>query len=88
MTTFVSDITLGELYTDEQTGYAGVATAVYFYQHACERVCLETFDKKQQKVIEHTFDSPRLIAVKSGKKVETARTGGPERGGSRGGEIR
>lgn len=84
---YKSDIQLGEKYRDEQTGYEGTAVAIYFYQHACERVSLECFDATTKKVIDTVFDSPRLTHIESGKKATTSRTGGPERGtGSRGAE--
>lgn len=76
---YESDIKLGERYKDGQTGYEGVATSIYFYQHACERVCLETFDEKRQNVIEAVFDSPRLVHVKTGQQATTDKTGGPAR---------
>lgn len=76
---YESDIVLGERYRDDQTGYEGTATAVYFFQHACERVCLETYDPTTLKVIESTFDSPRLTSVKTGVTATTQKTGGPAR---------
>ena len=81
MSTYTSDIVLGEKYVDKQTGYEGVATAMYFYQHACERVCVEAYDSKTKKVIESVFDAPRLTHVATGKKATTAKTGGPARAG-------
>lgn len=76
---FKTDIVLGEKYRDEQTGYEGTATAVYFFQHACERVCLETYDPTTKKIIESTFDSPRLTSIKTGRVAKTDKTGGPAR---------
>ena len=76
MSTYTSDIVLGEKYVDKQTGYEGVATAMYFYQHACERVCVEAYDSKTKKVIESVFDAPRLTHVATGKKATTVKTGG------------
>lgn len=77
MTSYKSDVQLGERYRDEQTGFEGVATTVTFYQHACERVCIETYDAARQEIKEAVFDSPRLVSVKTGKAARTDRTGGP-----------
>lgn len=77
---YKSDIILGEKYRDEQTGYEGVATAIFFFQHACERVCIETYDKKTKKVISETFDSPRLTHIATNKTATSDRPGGPSRG--------
>lgn len=74
-----SDIKLGERYRDAQTGYEGVATAIYFFQHACERVTIETFDPNRQEVKEQTFDAPRLEHVKTGRVAATTKPGGPAR---------
>ena len=76
-TEYKSDIILGERYIDKQTGYEGVATSVSFFQHACERVCIETFDKGRQSVIESVFDAPRLTHVRTQKVAKTEKTGGP-----------
>lgn len=38
---YESDIRMGELYRDAQTGFEGIVTSVTFYQHACERVAVE-----------------------------------------------
>ena len=76
---YQSDIKLGERYKDEQTGYEGTATAIYFFQHACERVCIETFDAQRREVKTETFDAPRLTNVKTQKPARSPRPGGPER---------
>lgn len=72
---FTSDITLGEGYQDEQTGITGVATAISFYQYACERVTLELVVRG--RVEEYTFDAPRLISVESGLHAASTTPGGP-----------
>lgn len=77
MTSYKSDVQLGERYRDEQTGFEGVATTVTFFQHACERVCVESYDASRQEIKEAVFDSPRLVSVKSDRKATTDRTGGP-----------
>ncbi len=76
--TFPSDIVLGEKYIDEQTGFRGVATSVTFFQHACERICLEDYDPTRKEIKEQVFDAPRLTAVKSGLVAKTEKTGGPQ----------
>lgn len=72
-----SDIQISDVYRDEKTGFEGTATAVVFFEYGCERVTLERVSKHDGKIEEHTFDAPRLINVRSGKKAETDRTGGP-----------
>jgi hypothetical protein len=88
-TEYKSDIVLGERYIDKQTGYEGVATSVSFFQHACERVVIETFDKNRQHVIEAIFDAPRLTHVRTQKVATTTKTGGPrDSAGQRGSNAR
>lgn len=70
-----SDVTLGDEYRDSVTGLTGVATAVTFYLHACERVTLE-FTKDGELKYE-SFDAPRLIRTKDDARPTTDRTGGP-----------
>lgn len=70
-----TDVSLGERYRDPLTGFEGVATAVTFYLHACERVSLEYV--KDGKVEFEAFDAPRLEHVDTGEKPKTTRTGGP-----------
>lgn len=80
MSEYKSDIQLGERYRDEQTGYEGVATSITFFQFACERVCLETYDAERKQVKEAVFDAPRLTSVATGQTATTERTGGPGNG--------
>lgn len=79
---YASDVVLGDQYRDSQTGFEGVATAIYFYQYGCERVQVEAFDKKTQDIRSLAFDAPRLIHVKTGKAPKVTRTGGPGNGGA------
>lgn len=72
---YKTDIKLGEKYKDEQTGIEGVATAIVFYQHGCERADLELVVSGEIKT--YGFDAPRLTHVETGKVATTARTGGP-----------
>lgn len=70
-----SDVELGEKYRDPQTGIEGTATAVTFYQYACERVTLEWANDGE--IQESSFDAPRLESVETGERVGATRTGGP-----------
>jgi hypothetical protein len=78
---YETDIVLGEKYRDEQTGYEGVATSIHFYQHACERVAIESYDERQKQVREIVFDAPRLTHIATGKVAKVTKTGGPARAG-------
>jgi len=75
---FPSDIVLGEKYIDKQTGYEGIATSVTFFQHACERVCIESYDPSRQTVLEAVFDAPRLTHILTQKTATVEKTGGPQ----------
>lgn len=72
---YKTDIKLGERYRDPQTGIEGVATAVTFYQFACERVMIETV--VAGKIEDYGFDAPRLESVKTEKRARTKKPGGP-----------
>lgn len=74
-TTFKTDIVLGEKYRDAQTGFVGHATAVYFFQHGCERVQLKALIQGELK--EYVFDAPELESVATGLRATSPRTGGP-----------
>lgn len=78
---YKSDIKIGERYRDEQTGVEGIVTGIYFYQHGCERVAMETV--KDGEIKEYSFDAPRLVHVPTATAVRAQRTGGPNKGGSR-----
>lgn len=75
LNTYESDISLGERYTDTQTGFTGHVTAVYFYEHACERVCLKAMVDGEIK--EYVFDALELKHADTGAKATSPRTGGP-----------
>lgn len=75
---YESDIVLGNQYTDSQTGFSGIATSNTFFQYACERVALETYDAERMMVRTEIFDAPRLTDNLTGKKAETEKTGGPQ----------
>jgi hypothetical protein len=78
---YKSDIELGQVYTDDQTGFVGTATAIYFFQHACERVSLEAKMNSEGKIIENTFDAPRLRKQGTTVQARSTRPGGPARAG-------
>lgn len=71
-----SDVKLGERYRDPQSGIEGVATAIYFFQYACERVQLELLNRDGE-LKEYSFDAPRLVHIETKEPVRTDRTGGP-----------
>lgn len=73
--THKTDIVLGDKYEDTMTGLQGMATAVTFYLHACERVTLEFL--KDGEVKYESFDSPRMRHLGTNAVAETTRTGGP-----------
>lgn len=72
---YKTDIKLGQKYRDPQTGITGIATAISFYQYACERASLEIVINGEIK--EYTFDAPRLEDVETKERAQTQRTGGP-----------
>jgi hypothetical protein len=76
MPKYNTDIKLGERYGDEQTGTTGVATAITFYQYACERVNLEVV-VRDGELKDYGFDAPRLTHVETRKRATTKRPGGP-----------
>jgi len=78
MTTFNTEIELGQKYRDTATGFEGTASAVYFFQHGCERVNLKGLNG-QGELVEYVFDAPELEHRESGRKVELLekKTGGP-----------
>lgn len=73
---FQTDIELGERYQVKGTEIEGMATSIHFYQHSCERVTLE-FIARDGKLEEYTFDSPRLVSVRTGVQATSPRPGGP-----------
>jgi hypothetical protein len=75
--TYKSDVQLGERYRDRDTGIGGVASAIYFFMHACERVTLEYVHDGELKDV--TFDAPRLERVSTSEPVRGDRPGGPRR---------
>jgi hypothetical protein len=73
---FETDISLGERYRDTATGFVGTATAVYFYLHACERVCLKGMNG-QGEVVEYVFDAPEIEHAETNTRPVVTKTGGP-----------
>jgi len=72
---YETDTRLGDRYRDALTGFEGVATAVTFYLHACERITLEFVKDGELKY--ESFDAPRLEHVQSGARMTATKTGGP-----------
>ncbi len=79
--TYKSDIVLGESYRDKATGLTGKAVALYFFEHACERVTLRYLHDGDLK--EATFDAPEVETVRSSLTPVKQASGGPERGDGR-----
>lgn len=77
---YKSDVVMGHVYRDTQTGFTGVATAVFFYQYGCERVQLEKFVASEGDIKALVFDAPRLVSIDTGKSPKVAKTGGPGTG--------
>lgn len=78
MSTYKSDLKLGEKYKDQTTGLIGHCTAIHFYEHACERATLRYVDH-QGNVQEVGFDAPELIHIESGQVATASKPGGPAR---------
>jgi hypothetical protein len=78
VSTFRTEIKLGERYRDKATGFEGTCVALFFYEHGCERVQLKGMNNTGE-VIEYVFDGPELESVKTGRQVQPleAKTGGP-----------
>lgn len=78
MPTFKTNIRMGARYRDSATGFEGTATAVYFFQHGCERTLVKGING-QGEVVEYVFDAPELEEVSTNKRVELVecKTGGP-----------
>lgn len=73
-------VKLGELYTDEITGFKGVAVGITEWLHQCRRVGLQDvkLTENGKPLALQWFDEPGLIDA-DGEPVEdeTAKTGGP-----------
>jgi hypothetical protein len=72
---YESDIVLGQEYQHTRTGIKGFATAIYFFENACERVCLQY--THEGKLVESTFDSVELKNVETEVQAESPKKGGP-----------
>jgi hypothetical protein len=73
-TLYKSDIKVGKRYVDDQTSLEGIVTSLVFFQHGCERACLEVVDGKDIKEV--YFDVGRLTEVDTGKKAFARDPGG------------
>jgi hypothetical protein len=78
VSTFKTQIVLGERYRDKATGFEGTCGAVFFYEHGCERVQLKGMNHTGE-VVEYVFDAPELESVRTDRRVQVlaAKTGGP-----------
>lgn len=78
MTTFRSELKLGERYRDTNTGFEGTCTVISFFQHGCERLTIKGMNK-QGDVVDYAFDAPEVELVKTSKPVKLLeeKTGGP-----------
>jgi hypothetical protein len=79
VTTYGSDVVLGETYRDVSTGIEGRVIMLTFFEHACERAVLEWVSKDGDLKSEG-FDAMRLVRVSTGQQAESEKTGGPDRG--------
>lgn len=77
MTSYKSDIKLGEEYREKHTGLTGKAIAIYFFENSCERVSLRYLHDGDVK--EATFDAAELEHAKTRVAARTTRPGGPIR---------
>lgn len=58
MATYTTVIELDRTYRDRDTQFEGVATAIAFYRHQCERVQLRAIVSNVPA--DHWFDAPQL----------------------------
>ena len=70
---------LGDEYTDKITGFTGVATAITFWLHACERVALQAKKLKEDGTVAKAewFDVPGVEHVETKATPKVTKTGGP-----------
>ena len=79
MTTFQTDVVMGEKYRDPKTGIEGFVVGIHFYEYGCERVTLQTVNS-QEEINDYGFDAPRIERVSDGTSPKATKTGGPARG--------
>jgi len=70
MNNFKSNTELGKKYVHKYSGISGIAMAVYFYLHGCERVAILPEDSKTNEWL--NFDADEL------EGIETDDLGGPK----------
>lgn len=80
-----SDLVLGEMYREKSTGLVGKATAIVFFEHACERVTLRYLHDGDLK--EASFDAPEVESVRTSATPVQQKSGGPARTDGRRGVI-
>lgn len=74
----VHGIEFGDRMRDKASGFEGLVTALYLYQHGCMRVQLRGASRTTGEPIDATFDAPELEHVATGQPVaRSRRTGGP-----------
>lgn len=66
---YESEVEIGHVYRDVQTGFQGVAVIVEFHQHGCTRIVLESAGKDND-LKAYAFDEVRLEPV--GEKAKTS----------------
>lgn len=78
MSTFSTQLVLGERYRDTNTGFEGKCVSISFFEHGCERCGIRGMNK-QGDIVEYAFDAPEveLCATNVPVQVIEAKTGGP-----------
>jgi hypothetical protein len=78
MTTFRTELKLGERYRDINTGFEGTCSSITFFAHGCERLALKGMNN-QGDIVEYAFDAPEVESVTTAKPIRVieAKTGGP-----------
>ena len=79
---YESQIILGRKYRHRRSGTEGWATSITFFENACERVILESYERNKltgKLTTTESFDSVELVDAETGDDVSTAKPGGPER---------
>lgn len=77
---YTSDIVIGEQYEHTRTGLVGYATAIYFFENACERVNIEYLHDGEVK--KETFDAVELRSRTDPPVAATSERPGGARGPS------
>lgn len=67
MTTFVTEVELGQRYRDKHTNYEGVAISVHFYEHSEPKTTLRAL--VDNKVNDQAFDVSTLLPINGDKRA-------------------